>query len=259
VCLVVLAWRVAPAHRLVLAGNRDEAHARPTAPMDWWHEPRLLAGRDLEAGGTWLGVDERGRFGVVTNFRGGHVAANGPSRGGLIPAYLAGTTGPCAFLESLAPEAARYTGFSLLLGDPTELAYFSNCDPSGPRRLPAGIYGLSNGTLDAPWPKVMVSRARLTALLAPPPPPVAALLGLLADQTPAADALLPDTGVGLEIERRLSPAFIVGPTYGTRCSTALLIAADCATTAVEHSYGADGRPLVTRRFDFQAAASPSPP
>jgi uncharacterized protein with NRDE domain len=258
VCLVVLAWRAAPAHRLVLAGNRDEAHARPAAPMDWWHGPRLLAGRDLEAGGTWLGVDERGRFGVVTNFRGGHAVANGPSRGGLIPAYLAGTTGPGAFLESLAREAARYTGFSLLLGDSTELAYFSNCDPSGPRRLPPGFYGLSNGTLDAPWPKVTVARARLRAL-ATAQPSVAALLDLLADPTPAADTLLPDTGVGLEIERRLSPAFIVGPVYGTRCGSVLLLADDGDTTAVERSFGADGRPLATRRFDFEALASPSPP
>lgn len=257
-CLVVLAWRAAPAHRLVLAGNRDEAHARPAAPMDWWQQPRLLAGRDLEAGGTWLGVDERGRFGVVTNFRGGLVVTNGPSRGGLIPAYLAGAIGPCAFLESLAPQATRYTGFSLLLGDPTELAYFSNCGPAAPRRLPAGVYGLSNGTLDAPWPKVAVARARLAALLAKAPPSAPELLELLADRTPAADAELPDTGVGLEHERRLSPAFVVGPVFGTRSSSALLLADDGGVTAVERVYGADGRPLATRRFDFQVTAIPPP-
>jgi uncharacterized protein with NRDE domain len=258
-CLVVLAWRAATAHRLVLAGNRDEAHARPTAPMDWWQQPRLLAGRDLEAGGTWLGVDERGRFGVVTNFRGGLVVANGPSRGGLIPAYLAGALGPGAFLESLVPEAARYTGFSLLLGDPTELAYFCNCEPAAPRRLPPGIYGLSNGTLNAPWPKVAVARARLTALLATAQPSVAPLLDLLADRRPAADTELPDTGIGLELERRLSPAFVVSPVYGTRASSALLLADDGGTTTVERAFGADGTVLATRRFDFQGAASPPPP
>jgi uncharacterized protein with NRDE domain len=258
-CLVVLAWRAAASHRLVLAGNRDEAHARPAAPMDWWQQPRLLAGRDLVAGGTWLGVDERGRFGVVTNFRGGLAVANGPSRGGLIPAYLAGATGPGAFLESLAPHAGRYAGFSLLLGDPGELAYFCNREPAAPRRLPPGIYGLSNGTLNAPWPKVAVARARLAALLATAQPSAAALLELLADRRPAADTELPDTGVGLELERRLSPAFIVGPVYGTRSSSALLLADDGGTTAIERDYDADGAPLAARRFDFQGTPSPPPP
>ena len=252
-CLLVLAWRATSDHRLVLVGNRDEFHARPARAMHWWESPRLLAGRDLEAGGTWLGIDAEGRFAVVTNHRSPPYASTARSRGELIPRFLAGTAAPRAFLDSLQPEAAAFAGFSLLAGDRDELAYFSNRDPAGPRALAPGVYGLSNALLDTPWPKLMRTRARLQALLdaaAPEPAALAAepLLELLVDRERALDEELPDTGVGRERERWLSAPFIVGTDYGTRCTTALLLREDGTGEAVERSYKRDGRATAPQRF-----------
>jgi uncharacterized protein with NRDE domain len=253
VCLVVFAWQVSPQRRLVLIANRDELHARPTAPIHWWPEPPLLAGRDLEAGGTWLGVDARGRFAAVTNFRGGPVPPAAPSRGTLIPSFLAGDLSPATFLANLAGVAARYAGFSLLVADEESLGYFCNRAPESPRLLPPGLYGLSNATLDAPWPKLVRSRARLAAALDTADRPES-LLELLADRRAAPDPELPDTGVGLELERRLSAPFIVDPHYGTRSTTALVLDGDGRGAAVERSFAADGRILATVRADLPGAA-----
>jgi uncharacterized protein with NRDE domain len=253
-CLVVFAWNAVRGRRLVLVGNRDEMHSRPTASMAWWREPRLLGGRDLSAGGTWLGVDGHGRFGVVTNYRGAGAPPGAPSRGTLIPRYLAGELGPAAFLEALAGDAHRYAGFSLLVGDAHGLGYFCNREPGPPRLLAAGVYGLSNATLDAPWPKLVNSRAALAARIAAPFPRADALLDLLADRAPAAEAELPDTGVGIAVERRLSAAFILGDEYGTRSTTALVLGADGGGAIVERSYAADGSAVATRRFRLERGA-----
>jgi uncharacterized protein with NRDE domain len=236
-----------PGQRVALVGNRDELHSRPTAAMSWWGNPPLLAGRDLGAGGTWLGVDARRRFGAITNFRGGGAPAAAPSRGTLIPRFLAGEQTPGAFLEALASEGDRYAGFSLLLADADTLGYFCNRVADGPRLLPPGVYGLSNATLDAPWPKLVQTRAALSARLrgalsAEP------LLELLADRAPAADRELPDTGIGIELERRLSAAFIVDPYYGTRSTTAITIAADGGGEVVERSFTANGLAAGTQAF-----------
>lgn len=246
-CLVVFAWNAVNGRRLVLVGNRDEFHARPAAPMQWWASPPLLGGRDLLGGGTWLGIGTGGRFGVVTNLRGGPSPPAAPSRGTLIPRFLASGDRPARFLAALAGEAGRYAGFSLLLGDDRELACLSN-DGGGVQLLGPGIYGLSNGPLDAPWPKVLKSRARLAARLRQPLGETHELLELLADRAPAADAQLPDTGIGLERERRLSPAFIVSDGYGTRAATALVIDADGSGSVVERSHGPDGAATGSRHF-----------
>lgn len=250
-CLVVFAWNSAPGHRLVLAGNRDEFHARPTAPMEWWSAPRMLAGRDLQAGGTWLGADAGGRFAVVTNFRAPAPppSVGMPSRGALVPAFFAQDGAPLAFLERLAADADRYAGFSLLVGDEREAAYWSNRADGPPRRLAAGVHGLSNGVLDEPWPKLSRTRARLASLLAHAAPGVDALLDLMTDREAAPTHELPDTGLGPERERFLSPAFIVGPAYGTRCTTALALDLEGGWQAAERSYDPAGRALPVRRFD----------
>jgi uncharacterized protein with NRDE domain len=253
---MVFAWNAVPGHRLLLAGNRDEFHARPAAPMDWWTAPRMLAGRDLQAGGTWLGAGDDGRFAVVTNFRGpGAAPAGAPSRGELIPAYFAGADGPLAFLATVATRGADYAGFSLLVGDAHELAYWSNRADHGPVRMVPGVYGLSNGLLDAPWPKLTRTRGRFARLLADGAPTLDGLLDLMTDRAPAADADLPDTGIGAERERFLSPAFIVGPAYGTRCTTALAVDESARLRAAERSYGPDGRALDLRRFGAGAPAA----
>jgi uncharacterized protein with NRDE domain len=248
-CLLVFAWNAAPGHRLVLAGNRDEFHGRPAAPMDWWPEPRMLAGRDLQAGGTWLAADADGRFAVITNHRSASPPpANAPSRGALIPAYFAQSDGPLQYLERLAAGAGRYAGFSLLLGDATTVAYWSNRAGHAPRALAPGVYGLSNALLDTPWPKLTRTRERFAARVAGGLASLDALLELLADRHVAPDDELPDTGFGLERERLLAPAFIVGPGYGTRCTTAIAYDAHGRLAAAERSYDAAGRVVHTRRF-----------
>lgn len=268
-CLLAFRWSPAGAHRLVLVGNRDEFHDRPTAPMHWWQSPRLLAGRDLLAGGTWLAAGDCGRFGVVTNYRSRALQPGGPSRGALVPAFFASHATPREYLDALARDACAYAGFSLLVGDAREVAYYSNHDPDGPRTLAPGTYGLSNGLLDTPWPKLVRTRERFAALLddgataaepvagpplAPPSaPPFESLFELMSDRAPAPDHALPDTGVELARERFLSAPFIVGPQYGTRCTTVVAFDADGTLRAAERSYAADGRAIGTRRFVPQAA------
>jgi uncharacterized protein with NRDE domain len=251
-CLVVFAWQALEAQPLVLVGHRDEAHARAAAAMDWWNAPPMLAGRDLVGGGTWLGLAAGARFGVVTNLRGAPAPPNPPSRGTLIPSFLAGRARPSEFLGALATEAHRYAGFSLVLGDAHELWYFSNGDPAGPRGLERGLYGLSNGTLRADWPKVRRSRERLAARLVHPLGEAEELLALLDDRSPAPDEELPDTGIGLARERALSPPFIVGEHYGTRAATAIILGGDGRGSVVERSHAADGTATGTRRFRLAA-------
>lgn len=253
-CLVVFAWNPHAGRRLALVGNRDEFHARAAAPMGWWREPALLAGRDLVAGGTWLGVDAAGRFGVLTNFRGAPNPPSPPSRGTLIPRFLAGDASPSAFLAEIARSGREYAGFSLLVGDATELAYLSNADASGPQRLEPGVYGLSNGLLDSPWPKVTASRARLEAHLSRGSGSPEELLDLLGDRNEAPDEGLPDTGIPRELERRLSAPFIVGEGYGTRATSVLLLDGGGRGTALERTHGSDGRATGLRRFTIGSGA-----
>lgn len=232
-CLLVLAWRVHPRYRLVLAANRDEYHERPTAPLAKWPEPNdILAGQDLRAGGTWMGLDRRHRFGAVTNFRELQRARrSAPSRGGLVPAYLSQEDAPEAFLARLETDAPGYSGMNLLLGDTDQLWYASNRLDRFARPLPAGVYGLSNEFLDTPWPKLRRVRHRFEAWLAgPSADPVPELFGLLADREPATEGP-PQAGLTPEWERTLSAPFVIHPAYGTRSTTVLLLEAGAARMA----------------------------
>src|SRR3984885_5094865 len=161
-CLVVMAWRAHPRYRLIVAANRDEFHSRPAAPMAIWKDaPDILAGRDLQALGTWLAVDRQRRFGIVTNFRDAQARRpEAPSRGGLIPDWMRQRTSPATFLQHLEPEASRYAGFNLLLNDAESLYYASNRAPEFSRALAPGVYGLSNLLLDTPWPKLTRVRGK---------------------------------------------------------------------------------------------------
>lgn len=169
-CLLVLAWAAHPRYRLIVAANRDEYHERPAAPLAKWPEaPHILAGRDLRAAGTWLGLDPARRFGVVTNFRELQLPQPAaPSRGGLIPHYLAGPLGARQFFAQLEPAAAEYSGFNLLLNDAGSLWYGSNRARPFARELPPGVYGLSNELLDTPWPKLVRVKTRFQQWLAQP-------------------------------------------------------------------------------------------
>jgi len=257
-CLVLFAYDAHPRYRLVLAANRDELYARPTAPAAFWDDaPELLAGRDLREGGTWLGVTRGGRFAAVTNFRDPAAQRPGaPSRGALVAGYLRSRGGPLEYLAGLAPLASAYNGFNLLVGDGRSLAWFSNRHPAF-RILPPGVYGLSNHLLDTPWPKVARGKADLRQALEGPPDELeASLFATLALRDPAPDAALPETGVGAELERALSAAFIVTPEYGTRSSTVLLIGRDGGVSLVERTGagGAEGTTEVRHRFPLDGPA-----
>lgn len=221
-CLILLAWQVHPDYPLVVAANRDEFLSRRTAAADFWDDaPDVLAGRDLQAGGTWLGVTRDGRFAALTNYRDpARVKASAPSRGELVSRFLTGSLSPPEYLAELAAVAGAYNGFNLLFGDADSLWCFSNCG-EGERRLDPGVYGLSNHLLDTPWPKVARGKSALGAALQALPDE-APLLALLRDDRIAPDEVLPRTGLSMEWERLLSAAFIRSPEYGTRSATVLL-------------------------------------
>jgi uncharacterized protein with NRDE domain len=245
-CLIVFAWR--PTHRypLIVAANRDEFYARPTSPLaEWLDAPGVYAGRDLEAGGTWLGVGSHGRFAALTNIRDPNHPLGRRSRGELVARFLNDKELTAEqpvedYLAEVAGRAGEYGGFNLLLGTADSLYYLSAVDPQ-PQRLKAGIYGLSNAGLDTPWPKLLRAKAALTAALDDPQP--SELLRLLRDPQTAPVAELPDTGVGLATETLLSSVFIASPTYGTRASSALIVNADGSRHFVEHSFGPYGGQL----------------
>ncbi len=241
-CLLVLAWNAHPRYRLVVAANRDEYHDRAAAPLARWPAADILAGRDLRAGGTWLGVDSRRRFGVVTNFRDlVRAPAEAPSRGGLIPRYLAGEAGPGAYLAALEREAAAYGGFNLLLADGESLWYASNRGAPFAQPLSAGVHGLSNERLDTPWPKLLrVRRGFEHWLQSAGRAEDGALLALLADRATAADEHLPATGLDPHWERALSAPFVLHEGYGTRCSTVLAIEPAGATFLAERRFDPHG-------------------
>lgn len=224
-CLVALAWKVHPRWRVVLAGNRDEFHARPTAPLARWAaSPALMAGQDLESGGTWAGVDATGRMAVVTNVRDPAIHVPGaPSRGQLATGFLQSPDSADHRATGLLVAAEVFAPFNLLLADANDCEYVSNYPIPRRTTLAPGVHGLSNGDLDEPWPKTMALKERLAAWIAAAHDDVGPLWAALADETPAPDAALPDTGVGIELERLLSPAFLRGDRYGTRASTLIAI------------------------------------
>ena len=240
-CVLALAWNVHPRWRLLLVGNRDEVHARPSAPLHAWPgDPALLAGQDLEAGGTWMGVHAPGRAAVVTNVRDPRAAKDGASRGLLVSDFLRGADTAAQHAVALAADAARYRPFNLLLFDRASAQFVSNRPGVRAQTIADGVHGLSNGDLDAPWPKVRRAMAVLQAWLAAGETGFAPLFAALADESPAPDTELPDTGVGLELERRLSPVFVRGERYGTRATT--LLAVDRAGGGIieEHRFGPNG-------------------
>ncbi len=237
-CLILLAHRILPEYPLVLAANRDEFYERPTASARFWPEaPQLLAGRDLQGGGTWLGVTRSGGWAAVTNYReAARPMSAGRSRGALVLNFLTGEENPGDYLAAVAAEAQDYPGFNLLAGTPEEVWYLSNHDGAA-RPLPPGVYGLSNALLDTPWPKVVRSReAFQLALNLPGAEREPAFFDLLSDRREAPDAELPDTGFGLEWERLLSPPFILSPGYGTRSSTVLTFSRSGEALLTERSF-----------------------
>jgi uncharacterized protein with NRDE domain len=256
-CLILIAFDSHPDYSLVVAANRDEFYERPTAPAAFWADyPGVLGGRDLKAGGTWLGIDRGGRLAAVTNYRQGEREPAAPrSRGQLVSGYLTTEIDPASYLEQAERDAQLYNGFNLIAGNSRELFYFSNRE--GRRRfLEPGIYGLSNHLLDTAWPKVTSGKTALGALLSPGASEmVPNLFALLADRRQAPDHSLPETGVTLAWERLLSAAFIATAEYGTRSSTVVLVDRGGGVLFVERSFGRDGVPSGEVRHDFQLDTS----
>jgi len=219
-CLILLAWRAHPELALAVAANRDEFHGRPAAAAAFWPDrPAILAGRDLEAKGTWMGVARSGRFAAVTNYRGAREPSAAESRGALVTKFLENGGAPGEYMKGLSPE--KYSGFNLLACDGEELWWMSNRD-GAPRRLEPGIYGLGNLLLDSP--EVEPDKARFRAVL---------------DIAPGVEPLF----------GTLAPARIVNGQYGTRCSTVLL-KSDSRLRFAERTYGPDGTEGETVRFEF---------
>jgi len=252
-CLILIAWQGHAKHRCVIAANRDELHSRPTAAAHWWpSQPPILAGRDLSAGGTWLGMTRTGRFAALTNYRGTtERRTDAPSRGALVTSILTSADGIFQTLEYLRGVSADYNGFNLLFSDGERLAVYESMRGAG-RELEPGIYGLSNDLLDTPWPKVQTAKSRLALALSnlETTDPV---LALLRDDSIAPDDQLPRTGISLEWERLLSSAFVRAPDYGTRCSTVVRIDERRRACFDEWSWDATGvqTGTVSLRFDLE--------
>lgn len=250
-CLIALAWQHHPRYRLALIANRDEAHQRPTAPAGPDPDsPEVYGGRDLLQGGSWLMASSAGRFAAVTNVRAGLNPEIAPrSRGGLVRGFVRDRVGAADYLETLRPDAAEFGRFNLLLWDGEALMFASNHPHFVAEPVAPGVHAMSNGAFDAPWPKSTHATRALSSWLdssASTAPQsgtdqLGMLLSALADSMPAPDDALPDTGVGLELERMLSPPFVLGERYGTRCSTVVLIDED-SIAFVERRFGPNGAP-----------------
>ena len=233
-CLIVFAWQVIPGAPLIAAANRDEFYDRPSAAAGAWPEhPKVFAGRDLKGGGSWMGITQEGphgpRFAALTNIRGPQERRqDAPSRGALVADFLAGELGAEEYIGKIADGAGAYNGFNLVLGDRERLFWFSNRgggDERNGKELAPGIYGISNSLLDAPWPKVLRTKAQFASLLCQGAPEDA-YFEMLADTTRAPDLRLPDTGIELDLERVLSAVCIDTTGYGTRTSTVVKLWSD---------------------------------
>jgi uncharacterized protein with NRDE domain len=223
-CLVVFAYKAHPKYKLLFAANRDEFYNRPSSQAQFWAEyPFLLAGKDLQAGGTWLGITQDGRFAAITNYRDmKNIKETSVSRGFLPLNFLTGKEGIENYYKKIKNSLSNYNGFNLIAGDIDNLHYFSNVS-NELIKIKNGVHGLSNAMLDTPWPKVNKSKGELFKLVRNDKIQTNELLNLLSDTFPARDEELPDTGIGLNWERALSSILIRSDNYGTRSSTVILV------------------------------------
>lgn len=248
-CLVVFAWKAHPDYRLIIAANRDEFHARPSQDAHWWpDQPHILAGRDLQAGGTWLATSASGRFATVTNYREQQqVRAALRSRGEIVTNFVSGDDDATSFVGAVAGDA--YAGVSVLTADRENIAYVSNRGDE-PATLTPGIYGLSNASLDTPWSKLIRAKQALAAIIEADKVNSTELLRILADRAPASSAEVDSSELPFKLARALTAPFIVADTYGTRCSTSLLYANDGRVEFCERRFAPDGTTTGDSNFTF---------
>ena len=250
-CLIVLSLGQHPEYPLILAANRDEFHARPTQEAHWWPDkPDIVGGRDLQAGGTWLALQKRGRFATVTNFRDAQPPSpKHRSRGQLVTAFLDCNSTPTDYLATVEEDA--YAGFNLIVGTADEVAYLSNRE-EGTRELAPGTYGLSNALLDGPWHKVEKSRARLSTLLAKGRIDETSLMRIMEDRDKAPVAEVETGRLDFAKAHAITAPFIVMPEYGTRCTTVVLADKEGNWHLTERRFNATGNKSGESRFTFAA-------
>jgi len=251
-CLIVFANNVHPKYKLVFAANRDEFYDRPSEQAEFWKEhPNLLAGKDLKAGGTWMGITKQGKFAAITNYRDlKNIKNDAPSRGNLTLDFLISNISAEEYYNKLKPSLDNYNGFNLLLGDIDSLYYFSN-NTDGIQKLDSEIYGISNALLNTPWPKVEKAKQQLGNLLKQEDVHPFEVIDILKNTTTAKDENLPDTGVGLELERMLSSIFIKSEKYGTRCSSVILVDNENKVQFVEKFFFGGLGTFSNREFKFK--------
>jgi uncharacterized protein with NRDE domain len=251
-CLILFAWQAHPRYPLIVAANRDEFHSRPAAAAHWWADAGgVLAGRDLQAGGTWMGVSRGGRFAAITNYREPQTLEPPfeRSRGHLVRDYLISDDSAAKYAWHLRDAGNAYQGFSLLLGDGRELVCVSNRTEE-PVRIVPGVHALSNHLLDTSWPKAQHGRLRLEDLLGSDRLDVESLLDLLADRTLVPGEEPEEFDLRLAPERLTRMAFIVSPDYGTRSSTVLLADRESGVEYVERQFDSEGNVVGTAGFCF---------
>ena len=250
-CLILFSWKKHENYKLILAANRDEFYNRPTLPASFWKENQnILAGKDLTGGGTWMGISKTGKIAMLTNYRDlTNLKPNAPSRGHLVSDYLTENTNSSTYLNLIASRDNEYNGYNIIVGDVDSLHYHSNYK-SGREPISEGIHGLSNHLLNSPWPKVDTGKQQLSEIIANEKFNSNDLMEILFDDRIATDDLLPDTGVGIEKERMLSPLFIKSPVYGSRSSTVILVDWNNQVTFIERTYNLDNFSFEEVNFGF---------
>ena len=257
-CLILFSHNDHPDYRLILAANRDEYYNRPTQPLSFWQDaPSILAGRDLKSKGTWLGVSRSSKIAAVTNFRDpASQKENAPSRGLLVSNFLAGKESPKSYLAQVKTIGHLYNGFNLIVGNGSELYYYSNRGGDF-QRMESGLHGISNHLLDTPWPKLEKGKADFQTMLAGKKINIENIFSILGDRSYPPDDKLPDTGVGLERERLLSSIFITSKDYGTHSSSIVLMKRTGEITFIERTFVSEGARAVnpeTRKLKLPAAS-----
>ena len=252
-CLITFRIAQHPTYKLVLAANRDEAYARPTEAANFWKsQPTLLAGKDLEANGTWLGITKEGKIAAITNCHDGDfeeaIPAKKKSRGKIVTDYLASPLSPEDFLNELIEEKDAYLPFNVLLGTVDQLFHFNSLEQSFTPLKP-GTHSISNATLNTPWPKVRRTKEQINKLASEKDAYMESLFQMMMDETPAPDDQLPNTPLPLDLNRKVSAPFIKTDEFGTRCTTLILVDQENNVTFVERTYD-HTQNYVDRTFEF---------
>ncbi|NCS88946.1 MAG: hypothetical protein AUK34_14695 [Ignavibacteria bacterium CG2_30_36_16] len=254
-CLLVFSYNCHPIYKFILAANRDEFYSRPTQPAQFWGENNsIFSGRDVEAGGTWLGVNKNGRIAALTNYRDiRNMKIEAPSRGIIVSDFLSGKTSADVYAKKLTESGNKYNGFNLIFGDLNSVFYFNSVSAET-KELNSGIYSLSNHLLNSPWPKSQKINSLFNNVISRKKFSAAGLFEILTDTEIFDDNLLPDTGLAKELERAVSPIFVVTPAYGTRSSAVVLIDKENNLFFEEHTYDESGKIIQTTGATFKIAA-----